>query len=174
MNETVKKPSMRVQDMTIGRPLKLILTFAIPIFIGNIFQQIYSIIDTMVVGYTLGDTAISAIGASASLYSLLINVAIGMNGGFAIITTQRFGAHDEKRLRHSIAGTVLLNVVITSIVVVLSLTFLRPLMIFMNTPTSIFDDAYLSFVPECSLLSPTICVPGSFRLWATAGLRCFS
>lgn len=156
MNETVKKPSMRVQDMTIGRPLKLILTFAIPIFIGNIFQQIYSIIDTMVVGYTLGDTAISAIGASASLYSLLINVAIGMNGGFAIITTQRFGAHDEKRLRHSIAGTVLLNVVITSIVVVLSLTFLRPLMIFMNTPTSIFDDAYRYIFIICAGMFSTV------------------
>ena len=52
MDKTVKKPSMRVQDMTVGNPLKLILTFAIPIFIGNIFQQVYSIIDTMVVGYT--------------------------------------------------------------------------------------------------------------------------
>ena len=69
MNKTSAKPSMRIQDMTVGNPLKLILTFAIPIFIGNIFQQVYSMIDTMVVGYTLGDAAISAIGASSSLYS---------------------------------------------------------------------------------------------------------
>lgn len=156
MNATAGKPSMRVQDMTVGSPLKLILTFAIPIFIGNIFQQIYSIIDTMVVGYTLGDAAISAIGASASLYSLLINVAIGMNSGFSIITTQSFGAHDEKRLRHSIAGTVLLNVVITSIVMVLSLTFLRPLMVFMNTPASIFNDAYRYIFIICAGMFSTV------------------
>lgn len=156
MNATARKPSMRVQDMTVGSPLKLILTFAIPIFIGNIFQQIYSIIDTMVVGYTLGDAAISAIGASASLYSLLINVAIGMNSGFSIITTQSFGAHDEKRLRHSIAGTVLLNVVITSIVMVLSLTFLRPLMVFMNTPASIFNDAYRYIFIICAGMFSTV------------------
>ena len=156
MDKTVKKPSMRVQDMTVGNPLKLILTFAIPIFIGNIFQQIYSIIDTMVVGYTLGDAAISAIGASASLYSLLINVAIGMNSGFSIITTQSFGAHDEKRLRHSIAGTIILNTVITAIVMVLSLVFLRSLMVFMNTPESIFEEAYRYIFIICAGMLSTV------------------
>ena len=156
MDKTVKKTSMRVQDMTVGSPLKLILTFAIPIFIGNIFQQIYSIIDTMVVGYTLGDAAISAIGASASLYSLLINVAIGMNNGFSIITTQSFGAHDEKRLRHSIAGTVILNTTITTIVIILSLVFLRSLMVFMNTPASIFEEAYRYIFIICAGMLSTV------------------
>lgn len=156
MNKTSAKPSMRIQDMTVGNPLKLILTFAIPIFIGNIFQQVYSMIDTMVVGYTLGDAAISAIGASSSLYSLLINVAIGMNSGFSIITTQSFGAHDEKRLRSSIAGTVILNTIITSVVMILSLAFLRPLMTFMNTPASIFEDAYSYIFIICAGMLATV------------------
>lgn len=156
MDKTASNSSMRVQDMTIGSPLKLILTFAIPIFIGNIFQQIYSMIDTMVVGYTLGDAAISAIGASASLYSLLINVAIGMNNGFSIITTQSFGAHDEERLRHSIAGTIILNTAITAIVTVFSLVFLRSLMVFMNTPASIFEESYRYIFIICAGMFATV------------------
>lgn len=156
MDKATKKTSMRVQDMTVGNPLKLILTFAIPIFIGNIFQQIYSIIDTMVVGYTLGDTAISTIGASSSLYSLLINMAIGMNSGFSIITTQSFGAHNEKRLKHSIAGTVILNAIITSIVMIFALVFLRSLLVFMNTPASIFEDTYSYIFIICSGMLATV------------------
>lgn len=147
---------MHVQDMTIGHPLKLILTFAIPLFIGNIFQQIYSMIDTMVVGYTLGDSAISAVGASSSLYSLIINMAVGMNSGFAIITTQRFGAHDEKNLKYSIAGTILLNTIVTVIVTAGSLIFLRPLMVFMNTPSSIFEDAYIYIFIICAGIFATV------------------
>lgn len=146
---------MQVQDMTIGKPLKLILTFAIPIFIGNIFQQIYSIVDTIVVGYTLGDNAISAIGATASLYSLLINAAIGVNSGFSILITQAFGAHDSKRLKQSIAGTIVLNTGITFLLTLLSLAFMRPLLYFLNTPESIFTDSYHYIFILCAGLLAT-------------------
>lgn len=88
--------AMRVMDMTQGNPVKLILVFAVPLFIGNIFQQIYSMVDTAVAGYCLSDGVIAAIGATSSLYVLLINFASGLNSGCAIVVTQRFGAHDEK------------------------------------------------------------------------------
>ena len=65
----------RVLDMTRGNPIRLILAFAIPLFIGNIFQQVYSMVDTMVAGYCLGDTAIAAIGATGSLYNLIVSLA---------------------------------------------------------------------------------------------------
>ena len=77
----------RVWDMTQGKPLPLILTFAVPFLIGNIFQQVYSMVDTMVAGYHLGDSAIAAIGASSSLYSLIVNTAIGLNAGYGIVVT---------------------------------------------------------------------------------------
>lgn len=150
------KPSSRVSDMTQGEPVKLILAFAIPLFIGNIFQQIYSMVDTMVAGYFLGDSAIAAIGATSSLYSLLLNLAIGMNNGYAIVVTQCFGAHDEKRLRQSVAGMILLNAAVTLTVTLLSLAFLEQLMHFMNTPESIFSPAYQYIWIICAGMLATI------------------
>ena len=133
----------QVQDMTEGSPVRLILMFAIPLFIGNIFQQVYSMVDTMVVGYHLGDPAIAAIGATSSLYSLLINFAGGLNNGYGIVVTQRFGAHEEKAMKQAIAGMMLLDGIAAIGLSVLALTFLRPLMRFMNTPAAIFEDAYI-------------------------------
>lgn len=136
------RSTARIQDMTTGEPIRLILLFAIPLFIGNIFQQFYNMVDTMVVGYHLGDPAIAAIGATSSLYSFVINFAGGLNSGYGIVVTQRFGAHDEKTMKQAIAGMILLDTAVALLLTVLSLTFLRPLMVFMNTPGSIFNQAY--------------------------------
>ena len=89
---TVRKDHALRGDMTVGSPLKKILWFAVPLFIGNIFQQVYNLADTAIAGYTLGDNAIAAIGATSSLYSLLVDFASGMNSGFGIVTAQSFGA----------------------------------------------------------------------------------
>ena len=134
--------SGRVRDMTEGSPLRLILNFAIPLFIGNIFQQVYSMVDTMVVGHHLGDSAIAAIGATSALYYLLINFAGGLNIGYSIIVTQRFGAREPKELKQAIAGMILLDAAAVLILTALSLAFLKPLMRFMNTPESVFAQAY--------------------------------
>lgn len=134
--------SARVRDMTVGNPIHLILMFAIPLFIGNVFQQIYSMVDTMVVGYHLGDSAIAAIGATSSLYSLIINFAGGLNNGYGIVVTQRFGARNKKELKQAIAGMMLLDAIVVLILTTLALTFLRPLMRFMNTPADIFQQSY--------------------------------
>ena len=84
----------KTTDLTHGEPLRLILAFAVPLFIGNIFQQVYSMVDTMVAGYILGDSAIAAIGATSALYSFLMDFTIGLNSGYSIVVTQSFGAGD--------------------------------------------------------------------------------
>lgn len=156
MNGVQKRKTMRVLDMTQGNPVKLILAFAIPLFIGNIFQQVYSMVDTMVAGYNLGDNAIAAIGATSSLYGLIIDFASGLNSGCAIVVTQRFGAHDEKKLKVSIAGMMELDAAVTVVLTVLALVFLRPLMRFMNTPDAIFEQAYSYIAVICAGMAATI------------------
>ena len=128
--------------MTTGSVLPLVLLFSVPLLVGNIFQQVYSMVDTMVVGYGLGDQAIAAIGATTTLYSLIVNFAWALNNGYAIVVTQRFGAHNIRGMRQAIAGMIMLNGGMTLLLTVLALTFLRPLLLFMNTPASIFEDAY--------------------------------
>ncbi len=139
---TSNAKTTRVNDMTTGSPMKLILWFAVPLFIGNIFQQVYSMVDTMVVGYCLGDNAIAAIGATSSLYSLIINFAGGLNNGYGIVVTQRFGAHDRKEMKQAIAGMMLLDAAAALVLTTLALVFLQPLMSFMNTPEAIFAQSY--------------------------------
>lgn len=145
-----------ILDMTQGVPTKSILAFAIPLFIGNIFQQVYSMVDTMVAGYNLGDSAIAAIGATSALYGLIIDFASGLNSGYAIVVTQRFGAHDEKKLKASIAGMIQLDAAVTVILTALSLFFLRPLLGFMNTPEDIFEQAYGYIAVICAGMIATI------------------
>lgn len=137
-----KNAAPRVRDMTTGNPLKLILAFAVPLFIGNIFQQFYSMVDTMVVGYHLGDPGIAAIGATASLYSLLINFANGLNAGYGIIVTQQFGAHDRKSMKQAIAGMMVLDGLVCLGLTAAALSFLKPLMAFLNTPEAVFEMAH--------------------------------
>ena len=156
MSRTQSKSVMRIMDMTQGSPAKLILAFAVPLFIGNIFQQIYSMVDTAVAGYCLGDGAIAAIGATSSLYALLIDFAAGLNSGCAIVVTQRFGAQDTAKLKTSIAGMILLDATVTFVLTVFSLAFLRPLMYFLNTPQSIFEQAYQYIAVICAGMLATI------------------
>ena len=146
-----------VLDMTRGNAVRMILTFAIPIFIGNIFQQVYSMVDTMVAGYCLGDQAIAAIGATSSLYGLIIDLAWGLNSGFALIVTQAFGAHEPGKIRKSISHMMVLDGIIAVVFTVLALTFLPDLMRLINTPESIFDQAYIYMVVIFSGMLATVC-----------------
>ena len=147
----------RVWDMTEGRPLPLILAFAVPFLIGNIFQQVYSMVDTMVAGYHLGDSAIAAIGASASLYNLIINTAVGLNAGYGIVVTRCFGAKDYRRMRQAVGGMMMLNLGITAVFTLLALVFLRPLLGFMNTPPEIFEQTYSYISVICGGMLATVC-----------------
>lgn len=136
--------------------MKLILGFSVPLFIGNIFQQIYSLADTMVAGYNLGDEAIAAIGATSAVSALLIDFLSGMNGGCSILVTRAFGARNPVRLRQAVAAMILLN---TAVLVVLTgavLLFLSPLMVLLNTPADIFEQAYIYIAVVCGGLFSTV------------------
>ena len=156
LNVKKSENTMRVQDMTHGSPLRLIIGFAIPLFIGNVFQQLYTVADTMIVGRGLGDSAIAAIGATSALYNLLIDFAWGINSGCGIVVTQCFGAHDEKKLRQSIAGVMILDAAVTAALTLLSLLFMGPLLHYMNTPDSIFVQARVYIAIICAGMSFTI------------------
>ena len=145
-----------ITDMTQGSPMRLILRFAVPMFIGNIFQQVYHLVDTMVAGYCLGDQAIAAIGATSSLYALILEFALGLNGGFAIIITQAFGARNEDRIRKSVAGAILLNGCIGLLLTAVVLALLNPLMRLLNVPAGIFDHAHSYIAIICGGLLATI------------------
>ena len=146
-----------VLDMTKGNAVRMILTFAIPLFIGNIFQQVYSMVDTMVAGYCLGDRAIAAIGAASSLYGLVIDLAWGLDSGFALIVTQAFGAHEQGKIRKSIGHMMMLDGIIATVLTILALIFLPLLMRLMNTPESIFDQAYSYMMVIFAGMTATIC-----------------
>lgn len=149
--------TVRVTDMTEGNPLRTVLAFAVPLLIGNVFQQIYNLVDTSVVGHCIGDSAISAIGATSSLYMLLISLISSLNSGYTIVTARAFGSHNEEKIKKSIAGTFLLNAGTAILITVLATIFLKPLMHFMNTPESIFEDAYSYILIICLGLTTTIC-----------------
>ena len=146
-----------VLDMTKGNAVRMILTFAIPLLIGNIFQQVYSMVDTMVAGYCLGDQAIAAIGATSSLYGLVIDLAWGLNSGFALIVTQAFGAHEQGKIRKSIGHMMMLDGMIAAVLTIPALIFLPSLMRLMNTPDGIFDQAYGYMIVIFAGLPATLC-----------------
>ncbi len=132
----------RIVDMTVGSPLRLILVFAIPMFMGNIFQQLYNIFDTMVAGYALGDDVIAAISSTTQFSFLIIGFANGMNSGFGMMIARAFGNKDPYKVKHTVAMALILNTVSAVIFTTLSVSLMRTMLEFLETPTDIFDDAY--------------------------------
>lgn len=129
----------RVKDMTKGSPVKLILGFALPLMFGNIFQQLYSMVDTIVVGRVVGVEALASVGAASWLDWLVLGIVMGMTQGFGILMAQRFGAEDRKGLRKSIAMSVYLSVVMAAVFTIVSLWITRPLLEVLQTPENTID-----------------------------------
>ena len=92
----------RVLDMTKGSPIRLLLQFALPLFLGNLLQQLYNLADTSIAGHLLGDNAIAEIGATAALYGLITNIAFGFNNGLALSVSRNFGAGEAKEVKRSV------------------------------------------------------------------------
>ncbi|SCJ40236.1 Multidrug-efflux transporter [Anaerotruncus sp. 2789STDY5834896] len=134
------------KDMTRGNPIKLILLFSIPLLIGNIFQQFYNMADTVIVGRTIGVTALAAVGATGSISFLVLGFVQGLTSGFSVITAQRFGAGDEAGVRRSFATSVLLSIASTAVVTTVSVLGARPLLELMQTPADIIDQSYAYIV----------------------------
>lgn len=130
------------RDMTTGSPIRLILTFSIPLLIGNVFQQFYSMADTIIVGRTIGTDALAAVGATGGMSFLILGFITGVTGGFAVITAQRFGANDPDGVRHSVAVSTWLCLIITAVLTVLSMFAAMPMLQLMHTPDNIIQDAY--------------------------------
>lgn len=130
-------------SLTTGRPWRVILSFSVPLLIGNVVQQLYQVVDTIVVGRELGVNSLAAVGATGSLLFLLLGFAWGMTSGFAIPTAQAFGAKDAAGVRRSVAtGTVLAAV--ASIVITIGGPLLaEPVLVLMRTPPELLAEATL-------------------------------
>lgn len=127
-------------NMTEGNILKNLIFFAIPILIGNIFQQLYNVADTAIIGNILGDDALAAVGAAAPVYGLLIGFAGGLTNGFAVVIARYFGADKKREMANCISLTYLLSAVIAVVLTAGSVTILHPLMKFLKTPNEIITD----------------------------------
>ena len=136
-------------DMTKGSPSRLIVKFIIPIIIGNIFQQLYSMVDTIIVGQYLGVDALAAVGATGTINFLILGFVLGMTSGFTVPVAQRFGAGDYRGMRKSIANAARLCVVVTIVMTVVSVAGMKALLRLMNTPDNIFDMAFTYIVIIC-------------------------
>jgi putative efflux protein, MATE family len=130
-------------DLTTGKPMKLIIMFTIPILLGNIVQQFYYIIDSIIVGQYLGINALAAVGSTGSLTFLVIGWIMGITGGFAILVAQRYGANDVKGVKHYVAMSGYLCAIMAVIMTVGLMLANRWILTVMDTPKEIFHDTYL-------------------------------
>ncbi len=135
-------------DMTVGNPLKVLLTFALPIFLGQIFQQFYNMADTKIIGIELGDNALAAMSSIGSVYGILIGIANGLNNGCAITVSRMYGAGNKPMLRRTVASMLCINFSAVGIFTAIGLFFIDPLMAFMKVPADLYADAkvYLTFI----------------------------
>lgn len=134
------------KDMTSGNPLKLIIGFAIPMFLGMLFQQFYSMVDTVIVGKFLGVGPLAGVGSTSSLNFLVIGFCTGVCNGFAIPVSQMFGAKRDSELRRFVANSAWLCVIFSVVITTAIVACCRPLLTLMHTPEDIFEYAYVYIV----------------------------
>lgn len=130
-----------MKNLTIGKPLRVILLFALPLYIGQMFQLCYSLIDTRIIGSTLGEVSLGAVGTTTSLSDMLIEFLNGIIAGFGIIISTFYGAKDEKKLKKSIGGTVILGVAAATVISIVSLLFLPQILKILNVSDPLWPEA---------------------------------
>ncbi len=133
----------KTKDMTQGAPLGLILTFALPLMLGNIFQQFYTVVDTMVVGQVLGVGALAAVGAADWTNWMMLGIIQGFTQGFSIRIAQDFGAGNTQRIRKDITASVILAIILAGVLLIVGQAFLKPLLHIMQTPDGVIGGATL-------------------------------
>ena len=129
------------QNMTEGKPLKLILSFAIPLMLGNIFQQLYTVMDTLIVGRTLGVDALASLGSTDWLVWLVLGTVTGFTQGFSILVAQDYGAGQIAQLKRGIAHSIILAAFWSVVLLILSLSLGKPILRFLQTPEEILPTA---------------------------------
>lgn len=134
-----------MKDLTKGSPARLIIAFAIPVMAGNLFQLFYNLADTRIVGSFLGDTALTAVGATNSLNSLVVGFLTGLANGFGIVTARHFGADDARMVKRSVAATLVLGTGISVLMTAAFSGLLIPLLRSLNTPENLLGQSAAYF-----------------------------
>lgn len=135
------KGMREMKDLTRGEPLKLIVAFTVPVLLGYLFQQAYNLTDIMIIGKNLGNDSIAAVGASAPLVSLMINIVHGLVNGFAIIVAKSFGAGEHDEMRRTIARMLTFSAVVTAVLIIAATVFVDPLLTLLDVEEDIFAEA---------------------------------
>lgn len=136
-------------DMTAGKPMKILLDFTIPVFIGNVFQQFYNMVDAIIVGKFVGTKALAAVGSTGTIMFLILGFLTGLTAGFTVLTAQKFGAGKMDEMRQTVGNAALLSIVVSVIMTAVSMAGMHSLLKFMNTPADIFKDAYAYIMIIC-------------------------
>lgn len=129
-------------DMTQGTPWKSIVAFSVPLLIGNIAQQLYSTVDSIIVGYYVGDEALAAVGSALPLFNMLLVLFVGISAGVGIMVSQYFGAKDRENLSATIGTSITLTALVSLFMMIVAPPFIEDLLILLNTPEE--DDVLLN------------------------------
>lgn len=148
--------SNNVNDMTIGSPMRAIFRFAVPLILGYILQQMYLVIDTVIVGRWIGVNALAAIGASTSIMFLIMGFCNGSCAGFAIPVAQAFGAKDFRKMRTYVSNSYRIAITFAVVITLLSCLFCKKILHLVNTPLEVFDDAYIFLMLQFAAIPFTI------------------
>ena len=136
------------QDMTVGKPLENLIIFSVPLLIGNLVQQMYNTVDSIVVGRYVGDAALAAVGLSTPILNFLLLLFMGISTGAGILVSQYFGAHKQKELEKTVGTCLTLTFISSLIIMALGTVIVRPLMTLLDTPPDVYDMAadYLAII----------------------------
>ena len=155
----MSKQNRFVKDMTQGTPWKLLLQFAVPLFIGNIFQQLYNMADSIIVGKFVSSNALGAIGTTGSLHFFFFSLVGGLSVGIGIIVAQFFGAEDERNVKDTIGNAIWITSMASIIMALIGFFIARPVLVLLQTDTVILDDA----VAYLKVTSIGICCTGLYN-----------
>ena len=129
-------------DMTTGKPWEKIVIFTIPMLLGNIAQQLYSTVDSIVVGKYVGDNALAAVGSAGPVYNLLLILFMGVSVGASVVVSQYFGAKKREELSKAIGNSITLTAIVSLLIMLMGLVLIKPLLEMLSTPESILDWCY--------------------------------
>lgn len=138
-----------VCDMTKGNEVKLLLGFALPMLFGNLFQQLYNLADSIIVGRALGETALGAVGAVGNVNFLFFSLCMGLGAGIGVMISQYFGAGRDEYVKHIIANAIYITVASGLLMSILSVVFAKPILVAMNTPKENMQDALVYMQIVC-------------------------
>ena len=131
-----------IKDLTVGKPTKVLFFFTLPMLLGNIFQQLYNVVDSIVVGRFVGADALAAVGAAFPVVFLALAITMGTSMGCSVVISQYFGSHQYKKLKSAITTTLIAGVGVGAILTIIGLLVYKPLLALLQTPNNIIGDAY--------------------------------